>query len=340
MIMMTFSSKAIVENVDQEKDGGRVYLLDLPELTLECILERLSPSGLCNMAGVCTSMRERCTNDHFWDKHMKQKWGKLIGAAAYREWEVQHVEATTSRRNSLSDQTKKKRGVFDSLSGILPFYSWVIRPKLQSSRVKKITTTLPFNSIMSLYLSLESGNFWFPAQVYNRENGNVGFMLSCYDAQLSYDSGTDTFQARYSPYGRRTIEEHIPWDRLRAAPLDTPPHMLHVSDCLHDLKPGDHIEIQWRRSKEFPYGWWYGVIGHFELCDGNENHCHCHYNDIVVLEFSQYSPGSRWRQMMINRKDHREEGNEADGFYGGIRKLYNVEEIAKWKLLWPNQVLE
>jgi hypothetical protein len=44
--------------------------------------------------------------------------------------------------------------------------------------------------------------------------------------------------------------------------------------------------------------------------------------------------------MMINRKDHREEGNEADGFYGGIRKLYNVEEIAKWKLLWPNQVLE
>lgn len=169
MIMMTFSSKAIVENVDQEKDGGRVYLLDLPDLTLECILERLSPSGLCNMAGVCTSMRERCTSDHFWDKHMKQKWGKLIGAAAYREWEVQHVEATTSRRNSLSDQTKKKRGVFDSLSGVLPFYSWVIKPKLQSSRVKKTTTTLPFNSIMSLYLSLESGNFWFPAQVYNRE---------------------------------------------------------------------------------------------------------------------------------------------------------------------------
>lgn len=50
------------------------------------------------------------------------------------------------------------------------------------------------------------------------------------------------------------MEEHIPWDRIRAAPVDTPSHMLHVSDCLHDLKPGDHIEIQWRRSKEFPYG--------------------------------------------------------------------------------------
>lgn len=50
------------------------------------------------------------------------------------------------------------------------------------------------------------------------------------------------------------IEESIHWDRLRAPPVDTPAHDLHISDCLNDLKPGDHIEIQWRRSKEFPYG--------------------------------------------------------------------------------------
>ena len=37
-------------------------------------------------------------------------------------------------------------------------------------------------------------------------------------------------------------------------PIDNPPHDLHVSDCLDDLRPGDHIEIQWRRNKEFPYG--------------------------------------------------------------------------------------
>lgn len=23
-------------------------------------------------------------------------------------------------------------------------------------------------------------------------------------------------------------------------------------------------------------GWWYGVVGHLESCDGNENFCHCH----------------------------------------------------------------
>lgn len=61
---------------------------------------------------------------------------------------------------------------------------------------------------------------------------------------------------RYPPHGRRTIviEEGVQWERLRAPPLDTPAHDLHISDCLNDLQPGDHIEIQWRRNKEFPYG--------------------------------------------------------------------------------------
>lgn len=59
---------------------------------------------------------------------------------------------------------------------------------------------------------------------------------------------------RYSPHGRRMVEENISWERLRAPAVDTPSHVLHNSDCLHDLKPGDHIEIQWRRNKEFPYG--------------------------------------------------------------------------------------
>jgi hypothetical protein len=46
----------------------------------------------------------------------------------------------------------------------------------------------------------------------------------------------------------------VQWDRVRAPPVDTLAHDLHTSDCLHELRPGDHIEIQWRRNKEFPYG--------------------------------------------------------------------------------------
>ncbi|KAK3004304.1 hypothetical protein RJ639_018666 [Escallonia herrerae] len=168
---------------------------------------------------------------------------------------------------------------------------------------------------MAWYLSLEGGKFLFPAQVYNRENGNVGFMLSCYDAELSYDSNTDTFKARYSSHGRPTVEDNIEWSRLRAPAVDTPAHVLHVSDCLNELRPGDHIEIQWRRNKDFPY-------------------------DTVVLEFKQYMLTSRWRQVEINRKEHREVGDEADGFYGGIRKLHHEEDILTWKRLWPTQIVE
>ncbi|OMO72919.1 hypothetical protein CCACVL1_17519 [Corchorus capsularis] len=333
--MRGFGSKSKAENEEE----GRICLLDLPELTLECILDRLSPAGLCSMAGVCSSLRERCISDHLWEKHMKQKWGQVIGGAAYREWQW-HMASSMKKPNTLLPQTNQK-GFLGSLNNIKiwPFSCFAQNLESNSScHQRKID--LPIDSIMSWYLSLETGKFWFPAQVYNRENGHAGFMLSCYDAKLSYDFKTDTFQARYSPHGRRTIEENITWDRLRVPPVDNPSYNLHISDCLLDLKPGDHIEIQWRRNKEFPYGWWYGVVGHLESCNGNEHHCRCQYTDTVILEFKQYPASSRWRKTMINRKEHREVGNEADGFYGGIRKLYKEEEISMWKRLWPNQDLE
>ncbi|XP_022752386.1 F-box protein At2g26850-like [Durio zibethinus] len=329
---MSFTSK--VDNFEEVKEEeGLMSILDLPELVLECILERLPPAGLCSMAGVCSSLRSRCSSDHFWEKHMKKKWGRIIGPAAYREWQW-HVAL---RKHASHVKQEKPKGLFRILSIFRPF--WWIQSKVDDSSKQ---SSLPDDSIMSWFLALETGRFWFPAQVYNRENGHVGFMLSCYDAELSYDPRTDTFQARYPPHGRRAlaIENSVPWERLRAPPVDTSPHDLHFSDCLNELRPGDNIEIQWRRNKEFPYGWWYGVVGHLESCDGNENYCRCHNSDTVLLEFNHYTPGSRWRRTTINRKDHREEGNEADGFYGGIRKLSSEEEISTWKRLWPSEILE
>ncbi|KAH9790280.1 F-box protein [Citrus sinensis] len=301
------------DRVEEVSGGAEMSVLDLPELVLECILEKLPPSGLCNMAAVCSSLRDRCMSDHLWEKHMKQKWGRIVGPAAYREWQW-HLA-------SGKDSTHLKQGkqrLWMKLFSFVRSFSWV-RSKVHDTSKQTTTTRLPVdsNSIMSWYLALETGRFWFPAQVYNRENGHVGFILSCYDAELSYDQSTDTFQARYPPHGRRpiAIECGVPRERLRAAAVDTSPHDLHISDCLNDLHPGDHIEIQWRRNKEFPY-------------------------ETLILEFNQYTPGSRWRKTTINRKDHREEGNEADGFYGGIRKVNNEEEIKMWKRLWPVEVLE
>ncbi|PIA53788.1 hypothetical protein AQUCO_00900399v1 [Aquilegia coerulea] len=330
---MSFKKRSLSSKVENVEEMDEMSILDLPDLALENILGMLPPSSLCNMAGVCSSLRDMCRSDHLWERHMKEKWGKVIDKAAYREWQW-HL--ATKKDNTFNQSTHK--GFVRTLSSVWPI-SWM-RSKFENR--SKPTSPLPVDSIKSWYLSFESGKFWFPAQVYNREHGHVGFMLSCYDAELSYDRRADTFHARYPPHGRRTIviEEGVGWDRLRAPPVDTPPHDLHISDCLNDLHPGDHIEIQWRRNKEFPYGWWYGVVGHLESCDGNENYCRCHSSDTVMLDFNQYTPGSRWRQTIINRKDHREEGNETDGFYGGIRKIYSMEEIAMWKRLWPKEVLE
>ncbi|KAK9692282.1 hypothetical protein RND81_09G253600 [Saponaria officinalis] len=259
-----------VENVEQT-------VLDLPELALDCILEKLSPTGLLNMGAVCRSLRDRCIGNNLWERHLNCKWGRVLGPAAYRAWKS-FVESKTTFLNSSS---RKKSQGFSKFSGFFWDFSWFQSKFYKNNNININNKVDKCNNkvdcVMSWYLALESGKFWFPAQVYNRENGHVGFMLSCYDAELSYDSQTDTFNARYTPHGIRAVamESGVQWDRVRVSPVETSPRDLHVSDCLNDLRPGDHFEIQWRRNKEFPYGWWYGVIGHLETCDGNENYCRC-----------------------------------------------------------------
>lgn len=323
--------------VEHMEGTAGMTILDLPELALDCILGKLSPAGLATMACVCSSLRDRLRDNHLWERHMREKWGQVIGQAARREWERYISSRKVSQVSGGATGSLKPKGWMGSLSCIWPL-SW-FKTKLDTGN--RPWSPLPMDSIMSWYLALESGRFWFPAQVYNRENGHVGFLLSCYDSELCYDRHTDTFYARYPPHGRRPVkmEEGIEWDRVRAPPVDTSAHDLHVSDCLNDLCPGDHIEIQWRKNKEFPYGWWYGVVGHLELCDGNEHHCQCRQSDTIILKFNQYTHGSRWRQTAISRKDHQEEGNETDGFYGGIRKLHSKDEIASWRQLWPTEIL-
>ncbi|XP_074581834.1 F-box protein At2g32560-like [Curcuma longa] len=320
-------------------EGPReVSIMDLPELALECILEKLPPAGLCSMAAVCSSLREICTSDYLWEKHMRQKWGRLIGPAAQRAWKL-HLASAMDPSSVMVTNKKKNKKKSKKWIGMLSCFLPACWLKTKIEKPNKPSS--PDNSIMSLYRALELGEFRFPAQVYNREHGHMGFMLSCYDAEVSYDCRTDTFRARYPPNGRRTviIEEGVEWDRLRPPPMDTPAYDLHISDCLNDLQPGDHIEIQWRRNKEFPYGWWYGVIDHLESCDANRHFCRCHLSDTVVMQFNQYTPGSRWRRAIVNRKDHREEGSDTGGFYGGIRKLKSKDEVSKWRQLWPSGVL-
>ncbi|GAA0176318.1 hypothetical protein LIER_29329 [Lithospermum erythrorhizon] len=327
---LTIKKTAAVKSPVEKDD---LTLLDLPDSILECILERLPSEGLNSMAGVSTALRNMCISDHLWEKHMKQKWGEVIGPAAYRKW----LCYIATQKEIAILESKKRKMDFDSFENIWPLFK---TRTLEDDNSHRLQGSIPVDSVMAWYLSLETGKSSFPAQVYNREsqNGHVGFMLSCYDAEVFYDCHTNTFTARF--HGRLVIEENIEWNRLRKPVIDSPPEFLHTSSCLNDLKPNDHIEIQWRRSKDLPYGWWYGVVGHLESCNSDAAYCQCHKNDTVVLEFTQYSHGSRWHRAVIDRNKHREVGNEVDGFYGGIRKLDSEEEISKWKSLWPNSTLD
>ncbi|KAJ1686750.1 hypothetical protein LUZ63_018140 [Rhynchospora breviuscula] len=333
------STVKVEEKALANMEIDEVSILDLPELALEIVLEKLPPDSLTNLACVCTSLRERCTSNHLWKRHMKEKWSSILGESAIKEWELHIKHLMVTKEKNL-----KEKNWMVSLACAWPI-SW-IRSLIECGGDNKLVNRNlhqpEINSIMSFYGALENGKFWFPAQVFNRENGHVGFVLSCYDAHLSYDRHTDTFFARYPPHGTKPVktEDGVKWDRVRAPLVSTPSHDLHISDCLKDLRPGDHFEIQWRKNKEFPYGWWYGVVGHLETCNQTEHFCRCHEDDNVVLEFKQYSRGSRWRQMVISRKDHREKGNETDGFYGGIRKLKTDDEIKMWRRFWPVEVLE
>ncbi|KVG46407.1 F-box domain, cyclin-like protein [Cynara cardunculus var. scolymus] len=294
----------VITSKAEKKDGD--CLSDLPDLPLECILEKLSPAGLTSMSGVCRSFRAMCTQDHLWEPHLKGKWGKLLmGDSVYKEWQAYIDTKKKKKKQTLVDCSNGK-GYF----GVLTTGFWW----KQNVKESRSSICVPVDSIMAWYLSLENGSFSFPAQVYNRENGNVGFLLSCYDAKVSYDSNTDSFKARYSAHGRPTTEENIGWERLRSPAVDASPYDLHVG--------GMELLATWNHVMETSF-----IANAIVVVN------------TVILEFKQYSPGSRWREVEIDRKDHREVGNETDGFYAGIRKLYNNDEIVIWKGLWPTQPL-
>ena len=161
---MPLKKKSLVSKVDNGERESMVSLLDLPDLPLECILEHLSPAELCRVGTVCTSLMDRSRSDYLWQKHMERKWGRVIGAAAYRQWQC-HLASRT--REKIFNQSNQK-GILASLHSFPPFL-WI---KSKSGKGMQSRSSLPDDSIMALYLSLESGKFWFPAQVYNREVNN------------------------------------------------------------------------------------------------------------------------------------------------------------------------
>ncbi|KAH1077602.1 hypothetical protein GYH30_052911 [Glycine max] len=188
--------------MDNIEPGGNVSLFNLQEPVLDCILKLLSPMGLIRMPEVCTFFRDRCGSDPLWEVHMKKKWGGVIGDVAYKEWQ-RHITKAKEKGINQSNQHNIQNGSVGSFRGNWPML--YLRSYLEDCR--HLNSSLVNSFMMTLYFSLENGNFWFPAQTFT----------------------------------------------LRAPPVDTPACDGHMSDCLQDLKPGDHIEIEWKASRDIPY---------------------------------------------------------------------------------------
>ncbi|WVZ06339.1 hypothetical protein V8G54_019685 [Vigna mungo] len=293
------SEKNCVSKLEKQNDCIVYSLLDLPEWTLDCILECLSAQDLFRVAQVCTSLRDKTRSDALWEKLIKQKWGRLLGEAAYREWQW-HTTKIANTQIILSLQ-QNQSGSCGSFSGVWPFVNF----HSYLENFIDFITLFKHSSKMALYICLESGRFWFPAQVYKTSR------LFYYDVIVSYDSKRDTFKARSQTGGWRMAEQNIEWDMLRSPPTDGSPREVHMSNY-----------------------WCYAVIGHLETCNQNVNDCRCQYDDNLVVEFKQY-PYSRNERSVLNRNRYEEQVSTLSWF-GGIRKLDKEEEIEKWNNLFAS----
>lgn len=155
--MMFYKRRCLkkVENVEDFPESMSV--LDLPELALEGILGRLPPASLCQMAGVCQDLRKRCRSDHLWQNLFKEKWARIVGPLAFHEWQRQ-----LTLQAELGAATERPPRPWGWPLSCLWRFSW-LNIQGQPAAVP------PLDSLMAWYWALESGSFWFPAQVYNRE---------------------------------------------------------------------------------------------------------------------------------------------------------------------------
>jgi len=157
--------------MDNIEPGGNVSLFNLQEPVLDCILKLLSPMGLIRMPEVCTFFRDRCGSDPLWEVHMKKKWGGVIGDVAYKEWQ-RHITKAKEKGINQSNQHNIQNGSVGSFRGNWPML--YLRSYLEDCR--HLNSSLVNSFMMTLYFSLENGNFWFPAQTFT-VNPSISFFF-------------------------------------------------------------------------------------------------------------------------------------------------------------------
>ena len=138
-------------------------------------------------------------------------------------------------------------------------------------------TNMKQQTWQSTYKMFLFGESHMNVQVINRETErNLEFTMSAYDAKASYRLELNAWHVTYLNDDRGVVCETVPTKNVRPIPNDlcsaaTPysPWKLYRHPSVATATAvktqkiyavGDGVEIQWKRQKPHPYGWWYGVI--------------------------------------------------------------------------------
>ena len=175
------TSKVHNHEVSEELRPGsrcRVSFVDLPDLVLETILSKLSPEMLCKMSSVSKDLYKRSSCDHLWKHHVASKWNHVAGPAAFKEWLGCGLISPYRLSDDVTVGLCKPSLIRWSLSCLWSQW-WDQFSSSSSSSIGTSCRTMDRadsddahvddNLYVRWYSALQSGAFWFPAQVYNRE---------------------------------------------------------------------------------------------------------------------------------------------------------------------------
>jgi len=166
------------------------------------------------------------------------------------------------------------------------------------------------------------GELKFWVSIHNRES-TANFLLSCYNATVTYLSKSKCFEAVYWEQNEISkVAERIPISdaklKIRGIPLHRieDPSIQQKRD--HTLQPGEPIEVQWRKFNGHPWGWWYGKVGVID-------------DTFCQLIFPLYEPGSFWYTVVVDLEQGTPQiVSYSGGFIGGVRRVEN-EHKEQWK---------
>jgi len=164
--------------------------------------------------------------------------------------------------------------------------------------------------------------------------------MACYDALAKY-IGSGLVSIAYPKHFKRSHEIRALSD-LRQVPDDLfdkeggyDPWELYWPPALtvEDLKPGDHVEVQWKNTRSAQFGWWKGVFA------SRSHKCDRGFPEITVVfpHFHEHAPFYSVT-FPYGAPEETDDSFVSYNAVGGLRLVRN-DQLSQWKTFTPSKKL-